>query len=80
MYVSKTLHNILEECDLPGGSVENLSANFVKKKLKYFRVPVTEEWRLPILRELLKIREKKLELNNFESDEVEEMIRDLCIS
>ena len=62
--LGKTLQNILKECVLPMGSLENLSANRVKKKLKYFRVPVTEEWRLPILGELLKIREKKLELNN----------------
>ena len=78
--LGKTLKNILEECDLRRGSLEILCANLVKEKLKYFRVPGTEEWRLPILSELLKIREKKLELNNFEPNEVEEMITDLCIS
>ena len=79
--LGKTLHNILEQCDLiEGESLEILSANLVKKKMKYFRVPVAEEWRLPILTDLLKIREKKLELNNFEPNEIEEMITDICIA
>ena len=78
--LGRNLLTILEECNLSENSMENLTANLVKKNLRYFKVPEAEQWRLPILGELLMIREDNVRVDNLETNEVEEMIEHICIS
>ena len=56
----------------------NISSSLVKRKLKYFPVPVDEEWRIPYLRELLDVRSGKMSMSNIEGSDVTNMINQLC--
>ena len=49
-------------------------------KYSYFRVPENEKWRLPLLTELLQVRDRNLLQGEFERKEVDDMIRYLCVS
>ena len=44
----------------------------------YNHIPLDQEWKLPILRELLKVKEDNFVLNNFDDNEIATMIKFLC--
>ena len=68
----RTLREIANQC----GAVDQLpSKSQVKMKMKYFKVPVNEEWRPSLLKNLLDIRNGRETLVGFSSNEVEEMIK-----
>ena len=58
--------------------ITDMSSNFIKKNLRYKYLPALEEWRVPLLRNLLDIRNNDLELNGFEKTEINSMIEDIC--
>ena len=76
----RTLGKLLEECNVPNDDTENLTASLVKKEMKYFKVPEEEQWRIPILLELLQQREGSREISNLTSKEISYIIDYLCIS
>jgi hypothetical protein len=78
--LGKTLNSLLDQCGLPVSRLEDLCASLVKKKCAYFRVPDTQQWRLPLLQELMKIRAGQLLLGNLDSQETNDIIEYLCIS
>ena len=78
--LGRTLQSILEHCELPESSLEHLNAKLVKQKFRYFQVPVNDKWKLPVLSELLQVRNNNLTLNKFEAKEVDDMIKHLCTS
>ena len=46
-----------------------LTSNIVKENMKYYRVPATEEWKIPV------VRNGELDLsNNFDANELNEML------
>ena len=57
--------------------VRALSASAVKKSMEYFAVPNGEQWRVPVLNELL---DPELEVPGFLSEEIKEMIDHMCTS
>ena len=60
--------------DLP-----RLNSNMVKKKVKYRDVPLGEEWRINIGKELLKIRNgTDMELPGFTSEECDKLMQYVC--
>ena len=63
------------ECDR-----EELSSGFIKENMLYSVVPDEEEWRIPLLHNLLEIRNKTMELNHFEENEVRDIIEDICVN
>ena len=65
--VGRTLQSILEEFELPKLNLPHLTAKLVKQKCRYFRVPVDQQWRLPLLTELLQVRNSNLLLGEFEA-------------
>ena len=50
----------------------------MKKKCSYMRVPDAEVWRIPMLAELIKVRDSQLALTNLNSVEVKDLIDHLC--
>ena len=71
----RNLSNIARECDT---KIENLSASVVKDAMKYAPVPDEETWRVDLLHNLLAVRNREWTLDNFENNELNEMIRNIC--
>ena len=59
-------------CGIP--QLQNLNSNIVKKKCKYFKVPEQEQGRLPVISELLQVKQQNIRLEEFSIQEVETMI------
>ena len=47
---------------------------------KYARVPPEDEWRVGMAKEIIEIRSRKLEVENFDDEEIEEMLVYICTS
>ena len=56
----------------------DLSKILVKKKMKYFDVPLEHAWKVPVLQELLNTRTNKLYVEGFDDYVLTEMIIMLC--
>ena len=78
--LGKTLNTITQMFSPALLELEDLNANLVKLQCRYFEVPLNEKWRLPLLTELLQVRKSNLSLGNFEKQEVDEMIKHLCVT
>ena len=53
-------------------------ANLVKKSLKYFDITEGEEWRPPLVRELINIRAGQLDLQGFSKEEIKILLKNQC--
>ena len=73
--LGKTLRQILDDCRLTGSGLGQLNAQLVKKNLLYFMVPDGEQWRIPLIQELL-----HLVVDNLDSKEIGDIIDHLCTS
>ena len=73
----KNLHQLLNEleCD----KLE-LSSSFIKQNMKYQDVPQNEQWRIPLLLNLMAVRNNSMELKDFQDEEIDAMIQDICIN
>ena len=58
--LGKTLGSLVQECCL--NDIGELSPSLVKKKCRYYSVPELEDWRIPLVRELLCIQDDTLTL------------------
>ena len=56
------------------------SKSEIKRKMKYFEVPNSEKYRLGLLRDLIGCKFGRLTLPDFSKNEVEEMLRFVCVS
>ena len=56
----------------------NLNKFRVKQNMIYNHIPLDQDWKLPILHELLKVKEDNFVLNNFVDIEIATMINFLC--
>ena len=65
------LTHIARECNVNN---INLTSNIVKQNMKYFKVPITEEWKIPVVQELIKLRNGEINLSNFDENELNEMV------
>ena len=78
--LGNTLRQLLDKCSMTESGLDVLTAPLVKKKLAYFEMPVEEHWRVPLLQELLKIRQGHLKLGNLDTMEISYLIDNLCTS
>ena len=51
--LGKNLDNISNDCNV---TVDNLTKRIVKNSLKYAEIPEDEQWRVPIVNELLNLK------------------------
>ena len=76
----------LSECDMRtvyGNNVRNIDANslttqVVKEMVRYRHISPEDEWRLPILTELLFARENNLEIEGLSRRDINDIIRYTC--
>ena len=52
----------------------------VKRRMKYFPVPSSEEWRISLLKELVGYKVDNLAIPGFSKSEAEEMLKFVCIT
>ena len=72
------LRNIARDCHVT--SVNELTHAVVKSNMKYHDVPENEEWRVPLLHNLLSVRSKDWILDDFDDQELETIIAYVCAS
>ena len=75
--LGRTLGKIATEC---GVEPSGLSPTTVKRSLGYFPVPDDQQWRVPLLLELLDVRSKKSTIENLTSDQILSIIDSICTS
>ena len=76
--LGRNIRVLLDECGLQ--RLDQLSTNNVKKNCCYFNVPMEQQWRLPLISELLQVKNNNLNLGEYMSTEVEDMLKYLCTS
>ena len=69
------LRNIAIDCKV---NIDSLTPNIVKNAMSYFMCPDNELWRIPLLQNLINIRSNEWFLENFENNEIENIITDVC--
>ena len=74
--LGRTLSRIQQECG--AASLQELSPNLVKEKMKYAQVPEDENWKAGLLKELLLANSRALTVENMEQTEIKMMIDHLC--
>ena len=72
--MGKTLSKIVRECKI---SMEDLTANIVKKKMRYSVAPVSESWRVAMVSELM---DKNIDVPGFSEAEIRDMLTYACIN
>ena len=75
--LGRTLCKIGLDC---GVAPSDLSANLVKSSLQYFPVPDDQQWRVPLLLELLDARSDKMTIENLTSNQISDIIDNICTS
>ena len=71
----KNLESIAQDYNVQS---RNLNKFCVNQNMKYNHIPLDQEWKLPILHDLLKVKEDNFVLNNFDDNEIATMINFLC--
>ena len=76
--LGRVMSSISSMCNI---DISSLTPRLVKEKVKFRVVPDNEEWRPNIARELFKMRDtESYEIPGFSTEEIEEMLRHVCIT
>ena len=75
--VGRTLSKISMEC---GVELAALTPQAVKRCLRYFPVPDHQQWRISLLVELLEARDKNINIENLSTEQIDEIIEEVCIT
>ena len=67
-------NNLRKIADLCGKNIDELSTQEVKNKVKYRNLPQDEEWRIPILKEMLFARENNIEIEGLTKRDINHII------
>ena len=74
--IGSTITKIASDCNV----ARNHLVSSLVKNMSYFVPPVTEQWRIPLLRELLDVRNRKSSIPELDPEEVNFMIDEICIN
>ena len=74
--LGKTLHYLLDQCDLQ--EVDDLSPSIVKKKLLYNSASQNLNWQVSMATELLKARNKEVFIDGFNDEEINLIFDYIC--
>ena len=79
---SRTRHgnNLLNIAKDSETDLSDLSSQLIKEKMKFVHVPEQDEWKIPILNELLKVQNDCLTLSEFDRNDWNDMIKILTTS
>ena len=78
--LGQTLDYLVRECGLKEGEIRKLTVSLVKKKIIYAKVPEYMTWRANLTKELVDIRDGRMEVSGFERTEIDEMLTYCCIN
>ena len=78
--MGRTIGSLMDQCSSNVSRADDLTATVVKNNCCFFKMPETEQWRAPLLQELIKIRDGQLLLGDFETEEIKFAIDHLCLS
>ena len=71
------LSNLEDECN---SSLDLLTSRNIKER-HFYKTPMEDdEWRLPLIQDILQLREDKVSIDGFTKDETEEIINFACVS
>ena len=76
----RTVHgcNLREISREMNEKIEDLVPRAIKSKLKYRPVPLEDTWRIEYIKELIQNKENKNDIEDFDTDDVNNMINILC--
>ena len=79
---SRTRHgnNLLNIAKDSDTGLENLTSQLIKEKIKFVHVPEQDEWKIPIVNEVLKVQSDCLTLSEFDKNDMKDMIKMLTTS
>ena len=78
--LGRTLDFLCVKCGLKATEVDKLIPHMVKSKMDYMEIPKHEQWRIPMIEEVLRIREGSGYIPGFTSTEVDEILLNICCS
>ena len=67
--------SIVEDCNI---LVDNLSKHVVKHNLTFSKIPEDQNWKIPILCELINLRSNIISVDNLIYQELSDMINFIC--
>ena len=76
MVLCQNLTSIARDCK---SNIGDLSKTLVKRSLTFCEIPDIEKWRVPILKELLEVKNNVLSIDDFVDDEINDLINILCV-
>ena len=59
-------------------TVDNLTKKILKNRLKYSEIPEDEQWRVPIVNELLNLNHDQFHVEGFYDEEIKDIITFVC--
>ena len=76
----RTVHgcNLKEISNVMKVEVKDLIPREIKTKMKYRPVPLEDMWRIEYIKELIQNKENKNDIEDFDTDDVNNMINILC--
>ena len=72
------LRNIMLKSTSPVNHVQNLKPDDVT--YKYREIPVDEQFRVDLIKEIIEVKHKKLEVPGFSMEELDEIMQHICVS
>ena len=60
--------------------VSDLNPNEVKQSMAYMKIPQQEKWRVPVINDLLFVKNDEFTLSNLDQNEIEEILIHACTS
>ena len=72
--VGRTVTNIALDCDVARSSLDVRNV----RKLRYFPPLAEDEWRIPFLKELINVRDGKLEVQGVAQEDIKDIIEIIC--
>ena len=74
--MGRTISRIAYDCNVARISLVSSTV----RTMPYFTPPVGEDWRIPLLTELLDVRDRKSSIPDMDPEEIEFMINDICMN
>ena len=78
--LGKTLEYIRDKCGLKKYELSKLTPAIVKRNIQYMPTPEHEQWRIPLMNDILRIKDGNSVLHGFDTSEVNEMAAYICSS
>ena len=75
--LGNTLEHIRSKCGLKQNELSRLTPSMVRKQFRYMPIPFSEQWRVPLMQELLQAR-NCMDLPGFTSSEIDDMLTSVC--